>query len=457
MIKKLEPRHFGPDSGFGGATFSDVIDKVNEIIDAMNGEHDPADIYSEDGRLIAKKDESEDERMIRKIEMFLSAYGADYFSNDEWRKIEDWLEKQKGHQNNSGAPNESSEDGLISSSRKDKNLDEIAQDYVDNVKEYNPEPTWDLMQTAVCYGYHYREQQEQKPISSCDIVPYIDDKIAALQDMWRKEKVSFDWDDMKDMIEDVARHFYHKEQKPSTGIYWHAIKRGEKIPCRAYLYKVAYETENNFGGRATIDGLLVPNIENVTCGCDTWYLPADDVKNLPREGLDELQKEQKPNSTEDMPYIADERFYEREPADSFKYKLAEYMTKCCTKKEGPYGYTYGISAESILELAKEELIKRGAVQKPAEWSKEDEKKIHFLSRLIEFQVKDDEYCFGDGSLISKQEAIEMLKSLRPPFKPSEEQMDALAYAIQILDDGLSPKAAKAGEELEGIREHFKKL
>ena len=180
MIKKLEPRHFGPDSGFGGATFSDVIDKVNEIIDAMNG-----------------------------------------------------------------------------------------------------------------------EQKKQKPISSCDIVPYIDEKIAALQDMWREEKVSFDWDDMKDMIEDVARHFYHKEQKPSTGIYWHAIKKGDKIPCRAYLYKVAYETENNFGGRATIDGLLVPNIENVTCGCDTWYLPADDVKNLPREGLDELQKEQKPAWSEE--------------------------------------------------------------------------------------------------------------------------------------------------------------
>ena len=51
--------------------------------------------------------------------------------------------------------------------------------------------------------------------------------------------------------------------------------------------------------------------------------------------------------------------------------------------------------------------------KPAEWSEEDEKKINFLARLIEFQVKDDEYCFGDGRLISKQEAIEMLKSLRP--------------------------------------------
>ena len=59
------------------------------------------------------------------------------------------------------------------------------------------------------------KQKKQKPIRSCDIVPYIDDKIAALQDMWREEKVAFDWDDMHEMIEDVARHFYQKEQTPA--------------------------------------------------------------------------------------------------------------------------------------------------------------------------------------------------------------------------------------------------
>ena len=52
-----------------------------------------------------------------------------------------------------------------------------------------------------------QEKQEVERIGSYNIVPYIDDKIAKLQDMWREEKVSFDWDDLKDMIEDVARHF----------------------------------------------------------------------------------------------------------------------------------------------------------------------------------------------------------------------------------------------------------
>lgn len=68
-----------------------------------------------------------------------------------------------------------------------------------------------------CVDFNMHEEKEikesEKPtnlgerIGSYDIVPYIDDKIAKLQDMWREEKVAFDWDDMHEMIEDVASHF----------------------------------------------------------------------------------------------------------------------------------------------------------------------------------------------------------------------------------------------------------
>lgn len=67
---------------------------------------------------------------------------------------------KKEHQNNSDAPKNALGGALNSPLDKDKNLDDIAQDYVEAVKDYNPEPNWDLMQTAVCYGYHYREQEE---------------------------------------------------------------------------------------------------------------------------------------------------------------------------------------------------------------------------------------------------------------------------------------------------------
>lgn len=60
------------------------------------------------------------------------------------------------------------------------------------------------------------------------------------------------------------------------------------------------------------------------------------------------------------------------------------MTKCCTKKEGPYGYTYGISAETILKMAEEELLKSGVVQKPAEWSEEDKEMLGKVLECIRF-------------------------------------------------------------------------
>ena len=107
--------------------------------------------------------ESEDER-IRKALIELVGLTPDYmFGEIKPNKFIAYLEKQKEHQDKSDAHNESSWSGMISSSDKDKNLDEIAQDYVDGVKEYNPEPTWDLVQTAVCYGYYLAEQKEQKP------------------------------------------------------------------------------------------------------------------------------------------------------------------------------------------------------------------------------------------------------------------------------------------------------
>lgn len=36
MIQKLEQSVIGTDYGCGGASFSEVIDKVNEVIDALN-------------------------------------------------------------------------------------------------------------------------------------------------------------------------------------------------------------------------------------------------------------------------------------------------------------------------------------------------------------------------------------------------------------------------------------
>lgn len=191
---------------------------------------------------------------------------------------------------------------------------------------------------------------------------------------------------------------------------------------------------------------------------DNWIQHNDTTKRgCFEEGIryaQRLQKEQKPASTEDMPYITDEHFYEREPADSFKYKLAEYMTKCCTKKEGPYGYTYEISTESILEMAKEELLKRGVVQKPVEWSEEDDWKREELIQYLEEK--------GDYRTVW----MSWLKSLRPQskdgiyeekdeaFKPGKLQL-ALSFMNYLEENRPEGKMSLSNGECEDINKAFK--
>lgn len=51
-------------------------------------------------------------------------------------------------------PKEKSEKPIIPEcSEEDKTIDQLAEEYVEGVKKCNDAPTWDLIHTAVCYGY----------------------------------------------------------------------------------------------------------------------------------------------------------------------------------------------------------------------------------------------------------------------------------------------------------------
>ena len=61
-------------------------------------------------------------------------------------------------------------------------------------------------------------------------------------------------------------------------VMWKRIRKGETLPCSAYLWHIVYEPNCKY-----YEGRLIPNVEGVKVGMDTWYLPAEDVKNLPKE------------------------------------------------------------------------------------------------------------------------------------------------------------------------------
>lgn len=59
---------------------------------------------------------------------------------------------------------------------------------------------------------------------------------------------------------------------------WKKIKTGERLPCPAYVWAIAYDNYPD-----CFQGRLMPNIQGIKVGQDTWYLPVDVIHNLPKE------------------------------------------------------------------------------------------------------------------------------------------------------------------------------
>lgn len=182
--------------------------------------------------------------------------------------------------------------------------------------------------------------------------------------------------------------------------------------------------------------------------------------------------------------IHDSPAYWRGWDDAMKHKESLHIPETC-KENAKYFTQCGDNRFELIDKAKRDIIEKTSIesspdemkvldsflfrawqmgwldkydvtvpeQKPAEWSEEDE----LIRNAILGFLNPDKGGTRYSSHAHLTEWSNWLKSLRPSWKPSEEQMEALAYAIQILDDGLSPKAAKAGEELEHLREQLKKL
>ena len=88
-------------------------------------------------------------------------------------------------------------------------------------------------------------------------------------------------------------------------------------------------------------------------------------------------------------------------------------------------------------------------QKPAEWSEGDEDMLNSCISSIE-EAKENRYAYKetDGDT-SYDHEIAWLKSLRPSWKPSEEQIDALK---ELIDD-----ANRAGWVTPGATELYEQL
>ncbi len=376
--------------------------------------------------LIPELRESEDERIRKAIVGLIEELQRSdkYFAGVELADMLAYLEKQKEHQNNSDAPNESSWSGMISSSDKDKNLDEIAQDYVDGVKEYNPEPTWDLMQTAVCYGYHYREQKEQKPRE----IEWEDaETLAYIRDILKKYFLRSE--EFEDIDRWLTEHYIEQkplspDEKMNHSLFLEGFDVGRevgKVEAKQkptdYPYLPGWRKNRDDNKPELKRSVLMLTTHGVVEGewlgekwcqyrwsCELkdgevlYWMHLSDLEQLEKEG-EEKQKEQKPIE------IAPNQF------DGITY--------------GMHGHSTDKTADGFKEA-------RGKYQ--VEWSEEDENKI---KDIIEYLECWNDFDHGSESFEEYRKRMEgniqFMKSLRPSWKPSEEQMEHLQRAINYYE------------------------
>ena len=84
--------------------------------------------------------------------------------------------------------------------------------------------------------------------------------------------------------------------------------------------------------------------------------------------------------------------------------------------------SWGVSPDDVIAW-----LEKQKEQKPAEWSEEDEKAIEEICNIIVANSK-----YGYLGRYYAPELVEKLKSLRPHWKPSEGQIQALEYVVSSI-------------------------
>lgn len=250
-------------------------------------------------------------------------------------------------------------------------------------------------------------------------------------------------------------------------IAWLEKQKEHQETCTKFLAKILKHSAEGFRNvlkKKGIDYIPHESFWTSTAGtfskqeCNEFYKWMDDMtmelvteetpeyKKGFKDGLGASKKEQKPVewSEEDKKKLSDWLFNvvslslmdgKREINEE---KIDKYIERCL-----PTG----------IEVI-EEIFRSISPQPKVEWSEEDEATlnaaIYWINRRLSLEKAND--ISTDSCPLSMRETIEKLKSLRPTWKPSDEQMEALRETIDFAPDTFKPKCT-----LESLYEQLKRL
>ena len=115
-------------------------------------------------------------------------------------------------------------------------------------------------------------------------------------------------------------------------------------------------------------------------------------------------------------------------------------------------YVRNMEGQTIPRLEYESWIawlEKQGENKPVEWSKEDEESRDIAIGL----VRNADDCSG---ILNKDRALNWLKSLRPSWKPTKEQLDALKYFVSFHQPQANA-AVEGWEEFESLESLYEQL
>ena len=237
---------------------------------------------------------------------------------------------------------------------------------------------------------------------------------------------------------------FNEQDWPKLERYLDKYTESEDERIRKAIIELLKEVEEDetYTGRQHIPEMLAylekqkeqkPNIELIQ---RSWYMEGYHDREFGKEPMWIIKTEEGGPKHELNPKYGQPLADEQMPAECInieelaKHIKAEFESfRNLLKKKGidyqPTDVYWTDYARLFVSSAKK-------LQKPTEWSEEDEKHINLILRVLDIQQ-----CW-DGATGKKfnpyQDEIDWLKSLRPrpSWKPSEEQMEALLWCIAPL-------------------------
>lgn len=397
--------------------------------------------------------ESEDERIINQLITLVDSTGEVLLIPTNKEELIAYLEKQKEKGSNITA--NLLENGITGIQRE---LIEFLANNIDN--------SWvDITKSADAYAQRIRsmveKQKESLHISetckentdsftdACkDVIVAIEkylDWLTGYPDYAPKGKYS-----IRDMLYCLSLLEKQKEQKP---------KRERKKPKESWLSKAKYELAH----KEELESKRQKELSEIRALKNTEQKPVD---------LSKMMVHKEPYiAPVPTPMVADEQ----KPAEWSECKIPKDIEKdavqfCFDKGINitPYqakqiathylmvGHNEGyVEGRKNAHIPAKELGLSSSMDYKQGWSEEDEEMLNSCISSIE-EAKENRYAYKetDGDT-SYDHEIAWLKSLRPSWKPSEEQMDALEEVIVLLTNLRRNTGDR--KNLESLYEQLKKL